>query len=57
MVGVSVRGVSVRETPLNRDPPGQRPHLDRDQPLDRDLPEGTWNQAQRPTGRNMGPDS
>ena len=36
--------------PLDRDPPGQSP-------LDREPLEETWDQRQRPPGRNMGPGS
>ena len=67
--GVSLWGVSVQgglpdrdsldRTPPDRDPqtetPRQRPHKEhgtRDRPL-----EGTWDQRQRPPGRNMGPAS
>ena len=44
-----------RDPPGQR-PPGQKPPLDRDILLNRDLPEGMWNQHRDPQGK-MAPGS
>ena len=48
---------SCTETPLDRDPPGQRPPLGRNPPVETLPPQGTWFQRIPPHRRNIGPGS